>query len=92
MEERDSDHFFYDSFISKNYDLFVSDLSNFAVDFNPNFNKFWEFYYYCSESFHFKGWTIPDNEYILEGKSTKFYQKRALTSTFVEANLDKRPL
>ena len=32
------------------------------------------------------------NKYILKGKSTKFYQKRALTSTFVAANLDKRPL
>ena len=30
--------------------------------------------------------------YILEGISTKFYQKRALTSTFVAANLDERPL
>ena len=29
---------------------------------------------------------------ILEGKSTKFYRKRALTSTFVATNLDKRPL
>ena len=32
------------------------------------------------------------NKYILKGKSTKFYQKRALTSTFVAANLKKRPL
>ena len=48
--------------------------------YQANFQLAWKF----QEYFH-----TDRFKYILEGKSTKFYRKRALTSTIVAANLDK---